>query len=113
KRARKVALANYLQSQHGFRLDPDSLVDIQIKRIHEYKRQLLNVLHVVTRYQEIKAGILPPVPRTVIFGGKAASNYARAKQIIHLVHSVAGVINADPAAPYRVRRLSTAHLHGV
>ncbi|MBX3276044.1 MAG: glycogen/starch/alpha-glucan phosphorylase [Sandaracinaceae bacterium] len=96
KRENKVALANRIREQHGVSLDPDAIFDIQIKRIHEYKRQLLNVLHVVTRYQEIKRGVIPAAPRAVIFGGKAASGYVAAKQIIHLIHSVADVINADP-----------------
>ncbi len=96
KRANKVSLSNHLNELHGFSIDPDSIFDIQIKRIHEYKRQLLNILHVVARYQEIKNGTVPGVPRTVIFGGKAASGYAVAKQIIHLIHSVADVVNADP-----------------
>ncbi len=95
-RANKVALADHLKKLHGVELDPDSIFDIQIKRIHEYKRQLLNVLHIVARYQEIKAGKLPPAPRTVIFGGKAASGYVRAKEIIHLINSVANIVNADP-----------------
>ncbi len=95
-RANKVSLAEHLDALHGMKIDPDSIFDIQIKRIHEYKRQLLNLLHVVARYQEIKAGKLPAAPRTVIFGGKAASGYVRAKEIIHLVNSVANVVNADP-----------------
>lgn len=96
KRDAKVSLAQHLEAQHGIRLDPDSIFDIQIKRIHEYKRQLLNLLHVVMRYQEIKNGVFPPVPRTVIFGGKAASGYRTAKSIIHLINSVAEVVNRDP-----------------
>lgn len=103
KRNRKVALAEHLESDHGVSIDPDSIFDIQIKRIHEYKRQLLNLLHVVARYQEIKNGILPAVPRTVIFGGKAASGYRTAKQIIHLINSVAAVINRDPAVREHLR----------
>ncbi|MCB9592505.1 MAG: glycogen/starch/alpha-glucan phosphorylase [Sandaracinaceae bacterium] len=96
KRDNKVSLANKIQELHGVSLDPDSIFDIQIKRIHEYKRQLLNVLHVVARYQEIKNGKIPAAPRSVIFGGKAASGYVVAKQIIHLIHSVASVVNSDP-----------------
>jgi len=96
KRENKVALANHLNAQHGVALDPDSIFDIQIKRIHEYKRQLLNVLHVVARYQEIKSGTIPSVPRSVLFGGKAASGYVVAKEIIHLINSVADVVNNDP-----------------
>ena len=103
KRENKVRLANHLGNLHSVRFDPDSIFDIQIKRIHEYKRQLLNLLHVIARYQEIQAGVLPPVPRTVIFGGKAASGYTRAKEIIHLVNSVAKVINADPVARDHLR----------
>lgn len=102
-RDNKVRLASHLAALHGVTLDPDSLFDIQIKRIHEYKRQLLNLLHVIARYQEIKEGKVPPVPRTVIFGGKAASGYARAKEIIHLINSVAAVVNADPAVREHLR----------
>ncbi|HJL17386.1 MAG TPA: glycogen/starch/alpha-glucan phosphorylase [Sandaracinaceae bacterium LLY-WYZ-13_1] len=96
QRENKASLARHLEALHGVRLDPDSIFDIQIKRIHEYKRQLLNLLHVVARYQAIKDGEVPEVPRTVIFGGKAASGYDRAKEIIHLINSVARVVNADP-----------------
>jgi starch phosphorylase len=79
------------------------MFDVQIKRIHEYKRQLLNVLHVVHRYQRIKAGELPAAPRTVIFGGKAASAYDMAKRVIHLISSVARTINEDPDARDHLR----------
>jgi glycogen phosphorylase len=102
-RKNKVALANHIAELHDFAIDPDSIFDIQIKRVHEYKRQLLNLLHVVARYQEIKAGIIPSAPRTVIFGGKAASGYVRAKEIIHLINCVAAVINADPDAREHLR----------
>jgi starch phosphorylase len=101
--ANKVALASHLESLHGVKLDPSSIFDIQIKRIHEYKRQLLNLLHVVLRYQEIKDGQLPPAPRTVLFGGKAATGYARAKEIIHLVNCVAKVVNEDPQVSEHLR----------
>jgi starch phosphorylase len=78
-------------------VDPASLFDVQVKRIHEYKRQLLNLLHVVTRYQDILANPgKDRVPRTVIFAGKAASSYHSAKQIIRLIHDVGQVINHDP-----------------
>jgi starch phosphorylase len=74
------------------------MFDVQIKRIHEYKRQLLNVLHVVTRYNRIKEGRAGNLaPRTVIFSGKAAPGYATAKLIIKLIHSVADIVNHDPA----------------
>ena len=97
KRANKVRLAIYIERTTGVKVSPDSLFDVQVKRIHEYKRQFLNVLHVVTRYQAILAN--PDahwVPRTVIFAGKAASSYHTAKSIIRLIHDVGSVINNDP-----------------
>jgi starch phosphorylase len=103
KRGNKAKLAAFLEKEHGFRCDPSSIFDIQIKRIHEYKRQLLNVMHVVHRYQRIKAGELPEVPRTVIFGGKAASAYDMAKRVIHLINDVAKTINEDPQARDHLR----------
>jgi starch phosphorylase len=97
KRANKVRLAAAIQHSTGITVSPDSLFDVQVKRIHEYKRQLLNVLHVVTRYQAILANPNADwVPRTVIFAGKAASSYVAAKSIIHLIHDVGTVINNDP-----------------
>ncbi|MFM2036335.1 MAG: hypothetical protein RL459_1600 [Pseudomonadota bacterium] len=97
KRANKVRLADYIQAQTGITVNPDSLFDVQVKRIHEYKRQLLNVLHVVWRYQAILANPDADwVPRTVILAGKAASSYHTAKSIIHLIHDVGDVINNDP-----------------
>lgn len=97
KRINKVRLAQYIQKTTGVIVSPDSLFDVQVKRIHEYKRQLLNVLHVVTRYQAILANPEADwVPRTVIFAGKAASSYHTAKAIIHLIHDVGRVINNDP-----------------
>ncbi|GAB4396238.1 MAG: glycogen phosphorylase [Rhodoferax sp.] len=96
KRANKQRLAAYIARSTGVRVDPDSLFDVQVKRIHEYKRQLLNVLHVVWRYQAILAEPNAPwVPRTVIFAGKAASSYVAAKAIIHLIHDVGQVVNND------------------
>ena len=101
KRANKVRLAAHIERSTGIRVNPASLFDVQVKRIHEYKRQLLNVLHVVTRYQAIlihPQGINghPWVPRTVIFAGKAASSYHMAKNIIRLIHDVGAVVNHDP-----------------
>jgi starch phosphorylase len=97
KRANKSHLADYIARTTGIVVSPDSLFDVQVKRIHEYKRQLLNVLHVVTRYLAI---LQDPqgdwVPRTVIFAGKAASSYISAKSIIRLIHDVGAVINNDP-----------------
>ena len=97
KRANKVRLAAAILKSTGIQVSPDSLFDVQVKRIHEYKRQLLNVLHVVTRYQAILANPEADwVPRTVIFAGKAASSYVTAKSIIQLIHDVGAVINNDP-----------------
>lgn len=97
KRRNKEKLADYLAATTGVRVDPGSMFDVQIKRMHEYKRQLLNVLHVVWRYQRI---IAEPnanwAPRTVIFAGKAASAYRMAKLIIKLINDVAARINHDP-----------------
>ena len=101
KHANKQALANWVRRELGVVLDPSSLFDVQVKRIHEYKRQLLNLLHVVARYQAILANPAGPdrqgwVPRTVILAGKAASAYHTAKQIIRLANDIARVINSDP-----------------
>jgi starch phosphorylase len=101
KRANKERLAALIEHKTGVVVDPQSLFDVQVKRIHEYKRQLLNVLHAVTRYQAILAhpeGLDGQawVPRTIIFAGKAASSYATAKTIIRLIHDVGSVVNNDP-----------------
>lgn len=97
KHANKVRLAQAIHASTGVVVSPKSLFDVQVKRIHEYKRQLLNLLHVVWRYQSILASPSAEwVPRTVIFSGKAASSYFTAKTIIHLIHDVAQVINHDP-----------------
>jgi glycogen phosphorylase len=97
KHHNKVRLAEHIRHSLGVVVDPNSLFDVQIKRIHEYKRQLLNVLHVVARYQAIIANPEQDwTPRTVIIAGKAASAYVTAKRIIELVHDVARVINTDP-----------------
>lgn len=97
KRANKESLAAMLALRLGVEVDVNSLFDVQVKRIHEYKRQLLNVLHVVTRYNRIRANpLLNPVSRTVIIGGKAAPGYHLAKLIIKLVNDVAEVVNNDP-----------------
>jgi len=97
KRNNKLRLADYIKRETGVILNPDSLFDVQVKRIHEYKRQLLNVLHVITRYNAILHGLADnTAPRCVIFAGKAASSYYMAKQVIRLIHDVANVINNDP-----------------
>ncbi|MGG5808711.1 glycogen/starch/alpha-glucan phosphorylase [Falsiroseomonas sp. CW058] len=97
KRANKQALAALVRDQLQLRLDPDAVFDVQIKRIHEYKRQLLNVLEAVALYDEIRSQPTRDwVPRVKIFAGKAASSYHRAKLIIKLAHDVARVVNSDP-----------------
>ena len=97
KRHNKLRLADYIQRETGVILNPDSLFDVQVKRIHEYKRQLLNVLHVITRYNHILHGLADDAaPRSIIFAGKAASSYHMAKQVIRLIHDVAQVVNNDP-----------------
>jgi starch phosphorylase len=95
KRDNKVRLARLIQKRLGIEVDSNSLFDVQIKRIHEYKRQLLNVLHVITLYNRIRAG-LDVQPRTVIFAGKAAPGYYMAKLIIRLINDVADIVNNDP-----------------
>ncbi len=98
KRANKVRLAQLVESRLALEIDPDSLFDVQVKRIHEYKRQLLNLLHVVTLYNRIRSNPqLDVVPRTVMIAGKAAPGYATAKLIIKLTNSIADIVNNDPA----------------
>lgn len=97
KRRNKVALARLTKDLTGVNVDPLSMFDVQVKRIHEYKRQLLNALHVVHRYWElVDERVKPVAPRTVFFAGKAAPGYWMAKLIIKLIHSIAEVVNADP-----------------
>jgi glycogen phosphorylase len=97
KQANKQRLAERIRTDLGILIDADSLFDVQIKRMHEYKRQLLNLLRVVASYQQIIARPdQPVVHRTVLFAGKAASAYVAAKNIIRLIHDVARVINSDP-----------------
>ena len=97
KLANKQRLAAVIASRAGVQVDPHSLFDVQVKRIHEYKRQALNLLSVITRYNRIRNGDPAVTPRTVIFAGKAAPGYAMAKSIIRVINSVARVVNADPA----------------
>jgi len=104
KRANKTRLAHLIERKTGIVVDPGTLFDVQVKRIHEYKRQLLNVLHAVTRYQAILANPGNDwVPRTVIFAGKAASSYAMAKTIIRLIHDVGSIVNNDPRIGNRLK----------
>ena len=106
KTANKSHLAGLLKSRHGIEVDPASLFDIQVKRIHEYKRQALNLFHVITRYHRLRANPSTPcVPRTVILGGKAAPGYRMAKLIIRLTHDVAREVNADPVTQGKLRLL--------
>jgi starch phosphorylase len=97
KRENKARLAALIENTTGIKVSPASLFDVQVKRIHEYKRQLLNVLHVIWRYQAIISNPEADwTPRVTIFAGKAASSYTAAKSIIHLIHDVGNVINNDP-----------------
>lgn len=96
KRENKERLAHYVAEQLDLVINPASLFDVQIKRIHEYKRQLLNILHIITRYNRIlEKPDAQWIPRVMIFAGKAASAYVNAKQIIHLINDVANIINQD------------------
>jgi starch phosphorylase len=96
KRTNKATLATIAQRESGLVIDPESMFDVQIKRIHEYKRQLLNALHIIYRYVAlIEGAIEPTTPRTFIFAGKAAPGYVMAKRIIKLINSLADVVNAD------------------
>jgi starch phosphorylase len=104
KRENKQRLAHYIRAHAGMEVNPDSLFDVQVKRIHEYKRQLLNVLHVVTLYNRLRNDPgSDRVPRTVIFAGKAAPGYFLAKLIIRLIHDVADIVNHDPAIGDRLK----------
>ncbi len=104
KHENKVQLANRIGHDLGIRVDPASLFDVQVKRMHEYKRQLLNVLRVIDDYLDI---VSTPqrerVPRTVIFAGKAATAYYAAKTVIHLIHDVARIVNGDPRVGDRLK----------
>jgi len=102
KLSNKIVFADYLAQQQNIIIDPESMFDVQVKRIHEYKRQLLNLLQVIGYYFKIKDGtVQDPVPRTVMIGGKAAPSYSMAKLVIRLACAVGDVINAD----HRVNQL--------
>ena len=104
KRLNKVDLAAHALKTVGVSVDPDSLFDVMVKRLHEYKRQLLKLLHVVTLYNRIKADPAAAVPPyTIIFGAKAAPSYQMAKHIIKLINSVASTVNADPDVADRIK----------
>jgi len=102
----KLALKAYLKENKGIELDEDSIIDTQIKRFHEYKRQQMNALYVIHKYLEIKAGKLPKRKITVIFGGKAAPAYVIAQDIIHLILCLSELINNDP----KVNKYLNVHL---
>ena len=104
KRQNKIDLAFHVLAATGVSIDPGSLFDVMVKRLHEYKRQILKLLHVVTLYNRIKADPAAAVtPCTVIFGAKAAPGYQQAKRIIKLINSVAAVVNADPDVADRIK----------
>jgi starch phosphorylase len=104
KRANKVRLAGIVKDLLRFNIDPDSLFDIQVKRIHAYKRQLLNVMHIIDDYLSlVEDGRQPSAPRTYIFSGKAAPGYWLARQVIKLIHNVGNVIDNDPRAREWIR----------
>ncbi len=104
KQSMKSNLGGYVQAQYGVTLNPNSIFDILAKRIHEYKRQHLKVLHIITLYNRLKANPnMDMVPRTFLFGGKAAPGYRMAKLIIKLINSVAAVVNNDPDVRDRLK----------
>ncbi|MGP6206214.1 glycogen/starch/alpha-glucan phosphorylase [Microbacterium sp. F2] len=106
KAANKRRLSDVLQRRDGVTIDDTHLLDVMVKRLHEYKRQTLKVLHIVTEYERIISGTVAAAdiqPRTFIFGAKAAPGYAMAKRIIHLINSVASVVNNDPRVEGRLK----------
>ncbi len=104
KRKNKVRLAKYIKEHNGIDVDPDSIFDVQVKRLHEYKRQLMNILHVMYLYNQLKANPdMDFVPRTFIFGAKAAAGYRNAKNTIKLINTVADVINNDASINGKIK----------
>ncbi len=104
KHANKVELAEYIKETTGIEIDPNSIFDIQVKRLHEYKRQLLNILHVMYLYNQIKTDPnFDMHPQTFIFAAKSAAGYKRAKLIIKLINMVAGIVNNDPVASKKIK----------
>ncbi|MCD7709554.1 MAG: glycogen/starch/alpha-glucan phosphorylase, partial [Clostridiales bacterium] len=100
----KVRLAKYIKEHNGIDVDPHSIFDVQVKRLHEYKRQLMNILHVMDLYNQLRANPdMDFYPTTFIFGAKAAAGYRNAKNTIKLINSVADVINADPAVNQKIK----------
>ena len=104
KRQNKERLARYIAEHNGITVDPDSIFDVQVKRLHEYKRQLLNILHVIYLYDEIREGRLADIiPRTFVFGAKASAGYRIAKLIIKLIGAVGDRVNSDPAVNGKIK----------
>ncbi len=104
KRANKIRLANYIKEHNGIDVNPDSIFDVQVKRLHEYKRQLLNILHIMYLYNQLKENPkMDFYPRTFIFGAKAAAGYHRAKLTIKLINAVAEVINNDESIDGKIK----------
>ncbi|MBE7062438.1 MAG: glycogen/starch/alpha-glucan phosphorylase [Ruminococcaceae bacterium] len=104
KRTKKIALRNYISGANGINIDENSIFDVQIKRLHEYKRQLLNALHILHLYRQMKdSPSLDFPPRTFIFAAKASSGYFMAKQIIRLIVAISNMVNADPAVRDRLK----------
>lgn len=104
KRKNKVRLAKYIKEHNGIDVDPDSIFDVQVKRLHEYKRQLLNILHVMYLYNQMKENPnMEFYPRTFIFGAKAAAGYKNAKLTIKLINAVAEKVNNDPVVKNRIK----------
>ena len=104
KRQNKVRLAKYIKEHNGIEVDPDSIFDVQVKRLHEYKRQLMNIMHVMYLYNQLKDNPdMDFYPRTFIFGAKAAAGYRNAKRTIKLINSVADVINNDASIGGKIK----------
>jgi starch phosphorylase len=104
KTANKARLSRYIRQRNGIEVNPDSIFDCQVKRIHEYKRQLLNAMHVVALYNRLLENPSANIaPRTIIFGGKAAPGYFQAKRIIKLITSIAETVNRDPDVNHHLR----------
>jgi starch phosphorylase len=104
KRLNKVDLAGYIQARLGIAIPPDSMYDVQVKRLHEYKRQLLLALYTIIRFNQLRKGRANDLaPRTILFGGKAAPGFFTAKLIIKLIHQIAEVVNSDPLVNDRLK----------